>query len=246
MPSAPNPPTVEENVPWTSSSSRTGRSVGRSSSSRVSSSRHSFTSAPAQVDEAGADVVLHLVDGLLEDRRRDEPEHQRLRRALREIAEQALGAPLHPCPGRGSRTARCGASRRGTWCARPGSPAGARSRRRRARAGRPRPHREVRRPPAAPSPCCRPASRRGPWSCEASGPPARPARDLRPRAPRRARPCRPDGRLGAARQVTRPGLRGRLGVVRRRRGDPQRAPREGRRHDVNSPPRQPSARACQT
>ena len=84
---------------------------------------------------------------------------------------------------------------RGTWCARPGSPAGARSRRRRARAARPRPHREVRRPPAARSrPGCSPASRRCPWSREASGRPARPGRDPRPRAPRRSRPCRPTAR----------------------------------------------------
>ena len=50
-----------------------------------------------QVEEAGADVLLHLLDGLLEDRRGDEAEHQGLRRALHEVAEDALGAPV---PGR--------------------------------------------------------------------------------------------------------------------------------------------------
>ena len=90
------------------------------------------------------------------------------------------------------------------WCARPGSPAGARSRPRRARAARPHPHREVRRPRAARSPPgCSPASRRCPWWREASGRPARPGRDPRPRAPRRWRPCwlrhAPSGPLGRSR-----------------------------------------------
>ena len=47
-----------------------------------------------QVEEAGTDVLLHLLDGLLEDCRGDEAEHQGLRRALYEVAEDALGAPV--------------------------------------------------------------------------------------------------------------------------------------------------------
>ena len=56
MPSAPNPPTVEENVPWTNSSSRTGRSVGRSSSSRRLELAPLLHVGVGQVDEAGPDV----------------------------------------------------------------------------------------------------------------------------------------------------------------------------------------------
>ena len=57
-----------------------------------------------QVEEAGADVLLHLLDGLLEDCRGDEAEHQGLRGALHEVAEDALGAPV-PASLRGLATA---------------------------------------------------------------------------------------------------------------------------------------------
>ena len=200
----------------------------------------------AQVDEARTEVVLHLVDGLLEDRRRHEAEHQRLRRALREIAEQAPGAPL-------LRVLDGDLEPRGAGLLVEG----------------PRAHGRVHRQVPGVDAVALEEDHRvltgryvdlqlhlrlvvGRLLVEALGLARRQVDplDLRETCVLERRDERVLAGLmtafGAARQVTCPGPRGRLRVVRRGRGDPQRAPREGPRHDVNSPPRQPSARACQT
>ena len=79
--SAPKPPTVEENVPWTKSSTRTGRSVGRCELVEGLEAPPRRDLRVGQVDQPRLDVLLHLLDGLLEQRRRREAEDQCLRRA---------------------------------------------------------------------------------------------------------------------------------------------------------------------
>ena len=201
-----------------------------------------------KVEEARADVVLHLLDGLLEDRGRDEAEHQCLRSALHQIAEQAPGAPVP----RG-----LGGLAPASWSwlhgdlepRRPGllvEGLGALG----------RVHRQV---PGVDAVVLEQHDRvlTGRYVDLQLHVPGlvggRLPVDVLGLARRQVDPLdlvetcvlerRDEGVLsclrtasGATRQVPCLVPRGRLCVVRRGRGDAKRAPREGRRHDVNSPP----------
>ena len=233
-------------MPWTNSSSRTGRSVGRLELVEGLELPPLLHVGVGQVDEAGADVVLHLLDGLLEERRRDEAEHQRLRCALHEVAEEAPGAPvpgvrlgLRRRVGRGW-TSISNRAVRGFGVERLGALG--------------RVHRQVPRVDAVVLEqhdrvlagryvdlqlhLARPVVGRLP--VEVLGAARRqvdPLDQVETRVLERRDERVLAGRgaaFWATRQVACPGPRGRLCVVRRGRGDTERASREGRRHDVNS------------